>query len=446
MANGSMIRSRDLEMKWHSPQALADRADNGFRFVVRSTARIVCNLPSGMGHGLSKLGRVVLCRKKATRPAEPTEAAPPQRLASVETPVATPADTQPSSGGTPCQDIARAAELAQQNCPLIPPVDKPRHEETIAKAVAVAKKWATAKRRAPKQKTSDKETQCTAANIDALLSEHIPKDKVQATRLRNALDNLINGSETARKSALEALVELGEDAGPSLVACSRVASPEVVELALEGLRQLGWHCLVSSISAVLESPSIEMRIIALRAAGQLVDDRRRALLERGLRDPVSRVRRRTISYVSWQGSSWAVSEIMRLCDDVKEDVQWAAIEALMALKPTEASDHLRLMMPSLAPPYQRRATALLAQQEKLAEKPPAAKAPKKPRKRKASTSKAPKKVARVVAETEAPEEPVETDVTETEAAAEPVETDVTETEAPCESLDAEVAETADVSL
>jgi len=72
------------------------------------------------------------------------------------------------------------------------------------------------------------------------------------------------------------------------------------------------------------------------------------------------VRRRAISYVSWHDSSWAVAEIMRLCDDQQPDVKWAAVEALVAMRPSDAYDHLELMMPSLAPAYQRRAAALLA--------------------------------------------------------------------------------------
>jgi len=50
-ANGCMTNSRELEMKWHSPQALANRSDDGFRLAVRSAARIIGSLPSDLGYG-----------------------------------------------------------------------------------------------------------------------------------------------------------------------------------------------------------------------------------------------------------------------------------------------------------------------------------------------------------------------------------------------------------
>jgi len=44
-------------------------------------------------------------------------------------------------------------------------------------------------------------------------------------------------------------------------------------------------------------------------------------------------------------------------------VKWAAVEALMTLRPSEAYDHLELMMPSLDPVHKRRAAALLAERK-----------------------------------------------------------------------------------
>ena len=349
-ANECMIRLRGLEMEWHSPQALADMADDGFRLVVRSAARIVRSLPSGMGYGFSRLGRVVLFRKQkmVKRPTELAGAGPGRRDAGLTTTVG---------------------------------VKEPRLDKT------------TLKKSSPDKKTADKGAQCSPISIQTLLNERAPRDKVKAIVLRKALDDLLHGSEGARKSALETLVGLGRDAGTLLDACSREDSPKVVELALEGLRQLGWHCLVSSTSAVLDSSDADLRIIALRAAGRLPDERRRTLLERGLRDSVARVRRRAISYVSWHESSWAVSEIMRLCDDKEADVKWAAVEALMALRPSEACDHLQLMMPSLDPIYRRRAAALLAQQKNSVNKPPAVKVVHKPEKKKPPTPNAPKRAS-----------------------------------------------------
>jgi len=89
-------------------------------------------------------------------------------------------------------------------------------------------------------------------DAETLLERHSPQDRVKAIVLRKALDDLLHGSEPARKSALETLVGQGQVAGPLLVACLREDSPEVVESAFEGLRQIGWHCLASSISDVLD--------------------------------------------------------------------------------------------------------------------------------------------------------------------------------------------------
>ena len=366
-----MIRRSELDMEWHSPQALADRADDGFRYVVRSAAWIVCSLPSGMGYGLSKLGRVVLCKKpkRAKRSTEPAEA-PDACLSAI---------VGAAQDESPCRDAAKADGSAPCTCPVTP-ITRATVKRTPVKLFRVKK--ATAGESPSSKAGSSKAGECSPVTMESLLKEHAPKDKVKAIILRKALDDLLKGSEAAQKSALETLVDLGPVSGPLLVACTREDSAEVVELAFEGLRHLNWHCLPTSISAVLDSPDADLRIIALRAAGRLTDDRRRALLERGLRDPISRVRRRAISYVSWHGSSWAISEIMRLCDDNEADVKWAAAEALMALDPSKACEHLKLMMPSLSPTYRRRAAALLAQQEKSKSNKAAAKV--KPKQQEAS--------------------------------------------------------------
>jgi len=408
--------SSELNMEWHSPQALADRADDGFRLVVRSAAMIVCNVPCGVGYGLSKLGRAVFCTKQklSRRSTESVEATPAQPDATI--------GMRPREES--CQCKFSSAPIVEEPAP----VETELVETTVKRRTtlmrrarlmgrATENKPTIVKGPAPDQPTAVPCTPSAPLDMEALLREHSPKDKVKAIMLRKALDDLLHGSKGARNGALETLVELGPNSGPILVACSQEASPEVVEIALDGLRQLNWHCLVTSISAVLKSSDIELRIIALRAAGRLTDDRRRPLLEKGLRDPIARVRRRAISYVSWHDSAWAVSQLMRLCDDKEADVKWAAVEALMALRPAEACVHLKLMKPSLDPNYQRRATALLAQQEKPVNKPaaakapaarsPAAKAPKKPAEPKAADEPAKPMTPGEPAEPLAADEPVE---------------------------------------
>ncbi|MFC1596765.1 HEAT repeat domain-containing protein [Planctomycetota bacterium] len=357
-----MTKSRKPEMEWYSPQALANRADDGFRFVGRSAVRIVSSLPSGVGYGVSKVGRVFIRRKQkmVKQKTEPEEAAPPQQDVSLKT-VAGLQERE-----VPPRDAAGTVELAQCDS-LRATVEEPR----------------------PGEETGSKGPPLPPLDVDALLKGHAPQDRVKAITLRKALDDLLNGSNGARRSALETLVDQGQAAGPLLAACSRGDSSQVVETALEGLRQIDWPCLFNSISRVLESSDSELRIIALRAAGRMTDKRKRPLLERGLRDASARVRRRSLSYLSWDDSSWAIAEIMRLCDDQQPDVRWAAVEALMTLRPSEAYNHLELMMPSLDPVHKRRAAALLAErkvstnskarnpEEREVQGPPASKAPGK---------------------------------------------------------------------
>ncbi len=339
-ANGCMTKSRKLEMQWYSPQDLANRADDGFRFVVRSAAGIVCNLPSSVGYGVSKVGRVLICRKRKTlkQQTEPAEAAPPPQDVSLK-----------AAAGLPQREARRGRTAAAEPAPC-------------------TCRQATVEEPALREQTRQEEPPRPPLHVEALLKEHPPQSKVQTIVLRKALDDLLGGSERARHDALETLVGQGHVAGPLLVACSRESSSQVVETALEGLRRIDWPCLVTSISNVLESSDKELRIIALRAAGRLTDERKRPLLERGLQDPISRVRRRALSYLAWHDSSWAIAEIMRLCDDPEPDVKWAAVEALMTLRPSQAYDHLELMMPSLDPVHQRRAATLLAQRKDAADK------------------------------------------------------------------------------
>jgi len=285
------------ETKRHSPQALADRADDGFLFVVRSTGKTIGGLSSGTVKGISKVGQVLIGRKQKTvkQQTKPLDAAPSQQLDEQMEPVAP-------------QD------------PLL--------------------------------------------DLDALLEGRSPRDAGQAAELRKAMDDLLLGSEEAGESALKPLVGLGQVAEPLLVACLPTDSPRVAKLALEGLSRIGSQRLVDCISDVLESSDPELRSVAIRAAVGLRDERQRqSFLERGLRDPSAKVRRRSLSYLSWHDSYWAKTEAMRLCSDKTPDVQWAAVETLMALRRSEAHSILQLVKPSLDPVNQRRATILLQRQK-----------------------------------------------------------------------------------
>jgi hypothetical protein len=292
-----MTKPQKPEMEWHSPKALADRANEGFLLVVRSTGKTIGGLLSGIVKGISKVGQVLMGREQrmVKRQTEPLEAAPPPQL----------------------------DEEMEQARPQYPPLD-----------------------------------------VEALLEEHSPQDTVKAVMSRKALNDLLHGPEEASAGALKTLVGLGHVAEPFLVACLQTDSPQVAEIALEGLSRIGSQRLPGCLSNMLGSSDTELRIVALRAAGRLPDHQeQQPFLARGLRDPSARVRRRALSYISRHDSYWAIAEAMRLCDDPEPYVQWAAVEALMALGPSEAHSTLRLMMPSLDPAYQRRAAILLEQRK-----------------------------------------------------------------------------------
>ncbi|MFC1596770.1 HEAT repeat domain-containing protein [Planctomycetota bacterium] len=292
-----MAKPRTPEMKWrHGPQALADRADEGFLFVVRSTGKALGGLSSGIVKDFSKIGQVLAGTKKNTlhQQTEPLEAAPPE-------------------------EPDREMQPAQPQCP---PLD-----------------------------------------VEALLEEHSPQDADQAATVPGALEDLLHGSKEDASGALMTLVGLGQVAEPLLVACLQTGSPRLVEIALEGLSRIDSGRLAGCISDVLESPDMELRFMAVGAAGRLPDEQQQPLLERGLRDPCASVRRRALACLSRHDSYWAAVEVRRLCDDKEPDVQWAAVEAMMAMKPSDAHRTLRLMKPSLTPAYQRRAAVLLGQRK-----------------------------------------------------------------------------------
>ena len=292
-----MTEPRTPEMKWHRPQALAERADDGFLSVVRSAGKALGGLSSGTVKGVSKIGQVLAGTMQNTldQQTQPSEAAPPRQL-------------------------DRAMQTPEPQCP--------------------------------------------ALDVEALLEEHSPGDSGQAAILRKALDDLLHGSNEAGTGPLMTLVGLGEVAEPLLVACLQTGSPRVVEIALEGLGLIGSQRLAGCLSDLLESSDIELRLVAVRAAGRLpVEQQQQPLLGRGLRDPCASVRRCALSCLSRHDSHWAAAEAFRLFDDKEPDVQWAAVEAMTVMRPSEACGTLQLMMPSLAPAYQRRAAVLLGQRK-----------------------------------------------------------------------------------
>jgi hypothetical protein len=295
----SPTEPREPETKCHGPQALAERADDGFLCVVRSTGKTLGDLSSGAVKGISKVGQALTVRRRKTVEQQPK-----------------PSDATPT--------------------------------------------------RQPDEKTEPASPQCPhpLLDLEALLQGRSPQGAGQAVVLRRCLDDLLLGSEEAGEGALKILVGLGQLAEPLLLACLPTDSPRVAKIALEGLSRIVSQRLIGCISDVLESSDPELRMVALHAAVGLRDDRQRQrLLERGLRDPDANVRRRTLSYVGWSDSYWAIAEAMRMCSDKTPDVQWAAVETLIAQRPSDANNILQQVMPSLDQENQHRAAVLLGQQE-----------------------------------------------------------------------------------
>jgi hypothetical protein len=341
-ADVSMTKSRKPKKKWYSPMALADRANDGFLSVARSAGKTVRFVQSGTMGGFSKIKHALSRKKKEKKSKRQTEPVKEEFLAQDASPEA---DADVRRGGAPSPKNGEATG---------PP-------ESRSEPV-------TEERPPPDEGMEQEGPRYPPLDLEAFLKQHSPRDKVEAMRLRKTLGDLLLGSEAARQSALKSLVGLRQVAEPFMVASLQTASPQLAEIALTGLSQIGSHRLIGCISDVYASSDPELRIVALRAAQRLTDEEARPLLERGLRDPDAKVKRRALSYLSWNDSPWALAEIRRLCNDPEPETKWAALEALLTVRPSEAYDNLELMMPSLDPAYRSRAISLLEQRKSLLNK------------------------------------------------------------------------------
>lgn len=272
-----MTELRALETTRRRPYALTRQANDGFLFIVQSTGRTLGDLSSSTVKGTLKVWQALTGSREKSVQQPPKPSDAPPRQLDEKTEPAAP--THPY--------------------PFLP-------------------------------------------DLEALLTGHSPRDAEQAAVLRRCFDDLLLGSEEAGEAALKILVGLGQSVEPLLIACLPTDSPRVAKIALEGLSRIGSQRLVGCISDVLDSSDPELRMVALRAAVGLPHDRQmQRLLERGLRDPDANVKRRALSYVGWFDSYWAITEVMRLCNDKTPDVQEAALKTLLTQRPSEAKSILR---------------------------------------------------------------------------------------------------------
>jgi hypothetical protein len=186
----------------------------------------------------------------------------------------------------------------------------------------------------------------------------------QRVRARTAVSDLLHGSEIARRAGARTLTSLGILSEPILLECGRSPSPEVAETCLESLVQIGSNKISLLLPQIANSPDHALRLAALRVAHHLDDATRRPLLLTALRDPHPTLRRRAMTYLAWERAAWAKAEILRLCYDQDPTVKWAALEALAAIHPEEASERLDSMYPGMDSVLRRHAVRLLERQKR----------------------------------------------------------------------------------
>ncbi len=349
-------------------QTVADRANDGFVSVAKTAGAAMQSVESGTIQGVSAIGRRLFKRKKKNPRKRSKSKDGTLKLKRIERkeplPVLPKVDARPDAEDKPASPkTERSAPLPVSYSP-IKDISKEQKEPIQPKR--------------PQQKI----------DIDGLIEQYPLSDRVQTIRLRSAIDNLLHSSDLVRLNALKNLVNLGQSTEPFLVAVCRAASSQVVEIALEGLYQIDSSQLHDCIMYIFASQDYELRLVALRAAQRLNDDQARPLLLKGVQDPVVEVRRRTLTYLSWRDSSWAVAAIRDHFNDSEPSVQWAAVEALIAVNPKEAYESVELMMPSLGSVYKRQAGALLQHQMHVLED-----TEKKITKERPALSKAPKQKA-----------------------------------------------------
>jgi HEAT repeats len=386
--------------KWYTPASLAERANQGFLGVIRSTGMALRQVEHGTTSGVYKVKGLV--KREASSPAQPSPAprftggqpsfspAPRpavalgtsgrlQEEAKVSSPQAQPPDEPAAPAGFFARVVAAAATVA---APAVAAVrgdsseDKPRAQAPAE--VAAAPK---SERIAPQPSQSSPQARGVESgrpqpaqvaqdnrpiDVDAWLATLPLPDRSQRVRVRSALDDVMHGSEVARRNAAPTLAALGILAEPILVACARGSSLEVTETCLEILIQIGSTKPPALLRQLAEAPDPAFRMVAVRASRCLAAEQQKPILQRALRDPSVTIRRRALSYLAWSHPTWAMTDILRLCYDSDHTVKWAALEALVAFDPAEARERLQDLYPTMDPVLRRRAVRLLERQEKVA--------------------------------------------------------------------------------
>jgi hypothetical protein len=189
--------------------------------------------------------------------------------------------------------------------------------------------------------------------------ELLPDDAVRRLALRGVVDDWLRGSVEARRAALEAIAGLGPGAEALILAPLGHGTPEKIELVLEGLRRIGSTKLSGCMAQLLRTGDARVRIGTLRVAQQLGDPVARPLLVRGVEDRDWLVRRRTVQWLSWRSSPWAVERIWQLAADLNPAVKWAALDVLVWHDGPEVKQRVKRAKPHEAV-FARRTAAMAA--------------------------------------------------------------------------------------
>jgi HEAT repeat protein len=379
--------------KWYTPAALAERANQGFLGLIRSTGTALRQVEHGTTSGVSKVKGLI-----KREPGSPAEAPPAPRPIGVQpsfSPAARPAadpgtsrrlqedakapppqvqsvDEPSPPAGFFARVVAAAATVAAPAVAVVAAVRKESSEKEASEDAPRAQEPAAVEsksERTPAKSSppsSERAQDNQPIDVEGWLATLALPDRSQRVRVRSALDDVLHGSDVARRNAVPALAALGLAAEPILVACARGSSLKVTEACVAILIQIGSTKAPALLRQLAEAPDPAIRMVAVRVSRCLAPEQQRPILQKALRDPSVAIRRRALSYLAWSHPAWAMAEILRLCYDTDPTVKWAALEALVAFDSTEARERLDDLYPTMDPVLRRRAVRLLERQEKAA--------------------------------------------------------------------------------
>ena len=370
--------------KWYTPAALAERANEGFLGLIRSTGTALRQVEHGTTSGVYKVKGLVKrepgpqaeaspARRRPSFPSAPRPAADPgtSHRSQEDVKASLPQTQSPDEPSPPVGFFARVVAAAATVAAPIAAAVRSDSSEDVPPAQAPAAAEPKSERIAPQPSkpsppSSEGAQDSRPIDVDGWLTTLALPDRSQRVRVRSALDDVLHGSEVARRNATPTLAALGLAAEPILLACARGSSLQVTEACVAILIQIGSTKAPALLRQLAEAPDPAIRMVAVRVSRCLAVEQQKPILQKALRDPSVAIRRRALSYLAWSHPAWAMADILRLCYDSDPTVKWAALEALVAFDSAEARERLDDLYPTMDPVLRRRAVRLLERQEKAA--------------------------------------------------------------------------------